>query len=74
MPRHAILLKPTQEDATVAQEAILTQAMINAFSLSHLPVPEPSIFTGDPLKLTDWKVSFKALIDQKPLPVSEKML
>ena len=74
IPQHATLPKPTAEDAGVAQEAVLTQAMANSFALSRLPVPEPSIFTGDPLKFIDWKVSFKPLIDQKPLPASEKML
>jgi len=32
------------------------------------------MFTGDPLKFIDWKIYFMALIDQKHLPASEKML
>ena len=58
----------TQEEARTSL-AGLVQAI---FALSHLPVLEPTTFTGDPLKFIHWKVSFKALIDQKPLPVSEK--
>ncbi len=51
----------------------MAQAITSSLTLSRLPVPEPTTFTDDPLKFIDWKVSFKALIDQKPLPVSEKM-
>ncbi|XP_049419820.1 uncharacterized protein LOC125880984 [Epinephelus fuscoguttatus] len=53
---------------------MLTQAIASSFALSRLPVPGLTTFTGDPLKFIDWKVFFMALIDQKPLPVSEKML
>lgn len=52
----------------------MTQAIASSFTLSRLRVPEPIIFTGDPLKFVDWKVSFMALIGQKPLPDGEKML
>ncbi len=59
---------------TTQEEVSLTQAIVSSFTLIRLPVPEPTAFTGDPLKFIDWKISFNAHIDQKPLPVSEKML
>ncbi len=73
-PRQAPPLKSTPEETSFAQENILTQAIASSFALSRLPVPELTTFTGDPLKFIDWKVFFMAPIDQKPLPVSEKML
>lgn len=73
-PQPAAPQKSTHEDASVAQETTVTQALTSSFTLSCLPVPELTTFTGDPLKFIDWKVFFMALIDQKPLPVSEKML
>lgn len=55
------------------EEASFAQAIASSLTLSRLPVPEPTIFTGDPLKYTDWKISFTALIGKKPLPTSEKI-
>ncbi|KAL4006146.1 hypothetical protein ACER0C_005859 [Sarotherodon galilaeus] len=56
------------------EELSLVQALASSLTLNRLPVPEPTIFSGDPLKFMDWKVSFMALIGGKPLPVCEKML
>ncbi|XP_063052707.1 uncharacterized protein LOC134447256 [Engraulis encrasicolus] len=55
-------------------EVNLAQEIANSFTLSRLPIPEPAVFTGDPLKFIDWQLSFYALIDQRSLPVAEKML
>lgn len=49
------------------------QAIASSLSMNRLPVPEPTTFSGDPLRFTDWKVSFITLSDRKPLPVSETM-
>ncbi|KAL1258159.1 hypothetical protein QQF64_011403 [Cirrhinus molitorella] len=62
------------EVSVIQEEVSLAQAIASSLTLSRLPVPEPTTFTGDPLKFIDWKISFMALIDQKPLPASEKML
>ncbi|XP_024119479.1 uncharacterized protein LOC112140697 [Oryzias melastigma] len=56
------------------QELNLAQALANSLTLNRLPLPELAIFSGDPLKFVDWKISFMALIGNKPLPVGEKML
>ena len=45
----------------------------DSFSMSRLPVPEPTIFSGEPIQYPDWKSSFRALIDRKNLPSSDKM-
>lgn len=60
-------LQPSQENVALAQ------AIADSLSTHRLPVPEPTIFAGDPLKFIDWKMSFMALIDRKPLPPGEKM-
>lgn len=44
---------------------VKTQVLANSLSISRLPVPEPTTFTGDPLKFIDLKMSFTALIDRK---------
>lgn len=64
----------TVPEMTSTQEsASLAQAIASSLSLNRLPVPEPTTFSGDPLRFTDWKMSFMILIDRKPLPASEKM-
>ncbi len=59
--------QPSQDNVALAQ------AIADSLSTHRLPVPEPTIFAGDPLKFIDWKMSFMALIDRKPLPPGEKM-
>ncbi|XP_026042791.1 uncharacterized protein LOC113033320 [Astatotilapia calliptera] len=56
------------------QEVSLTQELASLFVSNRLPAPEPTVFTGNPLKFIDWKISFMALIGHKPLPAGEKML
>ncbi|KAK7884949.1 hypothetical protein WMY93_028072 [Mugilogobius chulae] len=58
-----------QEDSTTT----LAQALAESIHISRLPVPEPTVFNGDPLKYKDWKMSFEMLIDRKNIPVNEKI-
>lgn len=59
----------TQEDSTAA----LARVLMESINISRLPVPEPSVFIGDPLKYKDWEMSFQTLIDRKNIPVYEKL-
>lgn len=47
----------TQEDSTTA----LARALAESINISRLPVPEPAVFNGDPLKYKDWKMAFQTL-------------
>lgn len=49
-------------------------ALAEAMSANRLPVPEPVVFTGDPLKFKDWRLSFETLIDRKNIPKNKKLL
>ncbi|XP_042596033.1 uncharacterized protein LOC122139888 [Cyprinus carpio] len=61
-------------EVTMTQESVsLAQVIASSLSMNRLPVPEPTTFRGDPLQFTDWRMTFIALIDRKPLPPSEKM-
>ena len=44
-------------------EVSLVQALKESLLMTRLPAPEPFIFTGDPLKFTEWRTCFKALIE-----------
>lgn len=54
-----------QEGQVTKNEATLLQTLQESMALTRLPVPEPSIFSGDPLKFTEWSTSFKALIERR---------
>lgn len=58
-----------QEHSTVT----LAGAIAESINASRLPVPEPSVFSGDPLRYKDWKMSFQTLIGRKNIPVNEKV-
>ena len=60
----------TQEGNSVSS---LANAIAEAINSSRLPVPEPTVFMGDPLRYKDWKMSFETLIGRKNIPVSEKI-
>lgn len=51
----------------------LANSLAQQMSLSRLPPPEPNIFYGDPLKYPGWKVAFQALIEQRQIPVTERI-
>ena len=42
-------------------------------SATKLPPPKPQIFTGEPLKFVEWRISFNALVEGKGLTASERM-
>ena len=63
------------EDSTPKADgtAAIITAITDSISLSRLPVPEPTVFSGEPIQYPDWKSCFHALIDRKALPSSDKM-
>lgn len=63
------LIQSRQADSTAA----IIRAFAESISASRLPVPEPTIFNGNPLRYNDWKVSFQTLIDRKNLPAEERI-
>ncbi len=51
----------------------LVRTLAEAITANRVPIPEPEIFKGDPLKYNDWKLSFFTLIDRKNLLAQEKL-
>ena len=49
------------------------KVLSESVNLSRMPVPEPPIFTGDPLKYFEWKTAFSILIERKNIPSSERI-
>ena len=52
---------------------LIAEALAASVGLSRLPVPEPSIFTGDPMAYADWRASFAALIESRGIPSQERI-
>ena len=51
----------------------LVKVLAEAISANRLPIPEPTTFSGDPLKFNHWKSSFQTLIENKNIPNTEKV-
>ncbi|XP_034053580.1 uncharacterized protein LOC117533769 [Gymnodraco acuticeps] len=51
----------------------LVKVLAGALTANRIPVPEPSVFSGDALKYNDWKLSFEILIDQKNIQDKENI-
>ena len=51
----------------------LTKTLADQVSLNRLPIPEPSVFQGDPLQYQSWKFAFKTLIDSRNIPPCERV-
>lgn len=49
------------------------RALAEAISANRIPIPEPAVLSGEPLKYNDWKHSFQTLIGCKNLPAQEKL-
>ena len=47
--------------------------MCTQMSLSRLPVPEPEVFSGDPLQYFSWENSFQTLIATRGVPENERI-
>nr|XP_034330613.1 uncharacterized protein LOC117690468 [Crassostrea gigas] len=68
-PTESTCRSPNLEQGLLSLANSLAQQM----SLSRLPPPEPYIFFGDPLNYPGWKVAFQALIEQRQIPVTERI-
>ena len=74
----------TVEKDKVAREAEIGASLLDAnkeligtltsqLTLSRLPSPEPSVFTGDPMSYIGWKKSFEVLISSRSVPEAERI-
>ena len=64
------ITSPSSEESVVDT---LAKALAKSVNLNRLPIPEPSVFTGDPLQYMEWKSSFETLIERKDVPPEEKL-
>ncbi len=53
--------------------AQLAQAVQDSITMNRLPIPEPTVFSGEPIHFIEWKASFMSLIDQKGISAADKL-
>ena len=58
-----------QGSSSADKTAEIVTTIADSFSLSRLPAPEPTTFSGAPIHYPDWKSSFYALIHRKNVPL-----
>ncbi|KAG7494536.1 hypothetical protein JOB18_032575 [Solea senegalensis] len=63
-----VVIPPQELNATD-----LVKTFAEILNASRLPVPEPTVFSGNPLRYSDWKISFQTLIDRRSIPAEEKI-
>ncbi len=61
------------QSTPLSEVSHLAQAVQDSIAINRLPVPEPTVFNGDPIQFVDWKASFMSLIDRKGIPVADKL-
>ncbi|XP_035525621.1 uncharacterized protein LOC118333908 [Morone saxatilis] len=75
-PTSSLALSPTPQaviNTSNESTAELVKVLAGALNGNRIPVPEPSVFSGDPLQYNDWKISFETLIGQKNIQDKEKI-
>lgn len=51
----------------------LAQAVQDSIAINRLPMPEPTVFNGNPIDFVEWKTSFMSLIDGKNISPADKL-
>ncbi|XP_067946371.1 uncharacterized protein [Watersipora subatra] len=59
--------------SNVSEAQILADSIAKAVHSSKFPVPEPPIFSGNPLEYVNWEVSFRSLVERSGIPDSDKI-
>lgn len=52
----------------------LAKAIQESIATNRLPMPTPTIFSGEPMHFIEWRASFQSLIDQKNISSADKLL
>lgn len=71
--QHNSLPQAVSQDRPEDGTAALVRLFAESISASRIPLPEPTVFNGDPLRFNDWKASFQTLVDRKNILADEKI-
>jgi len=62
---------PTSDSASNTSEFVKVQA--DSVNMNRISIPEPIVFSGDPLRFFEWKTSFKLMIESKNITQNDKI-
>lgn len=61
------------QSASLSEVSHLAQAVQDSIAINRLPLPEPTVFNGDPIQFVEWKSSFMSLIGKKGISAADKL-
>nr|XP_055062625.1 uncharacterized protein LOC129445442 [Misgurnus anguillicaudatus] len=70
-PTLALSFTPAQ--TTPPNVSQLAQAIQDSIKLNRLPMPEPTVFSGESLSFIEWKSTFISLIEQQGISTADKL-
>ncbi|KAJ8035280.1 hypothetical protein HOLleu_22452 [Holothuria leucospilota] len=71
LPKTGLAANVASENSAT-QEDNFAKLLAKQVSLSRLPIPEPGVFQGDPLKYPAWKSAIDLLLENKGVPSNER--
>ena len=66
-------LPDKQADISKVNMIEIAKLMNESLNASRLPIPEPTIFTGNPLEYPSWKCAFETLIESKSIQPTHRI-
>ncbi|XP_038158088.1 uncharacterized protein LOC119794558 [Cyprinodon tularosa] len=63
----------TVKPAPLTDASYLAQAIQESIATHRLPIPTPTVFSGDPIHYIEWRASFQSLIDRKNISSADKL-
>ena len=66
-------LPDKQLDSSKINMIELAKLMNESLNASRLPIPEPTMFTGNPLEYPSWKCAFETLIESKSIQPTHRI-
>lgn len=51
----------------------LAQAIQDSIAVNRLPMPMPTVFSGDPILFIEWRASFMSPVDRKGISSVDKL-
>lgn len=77
-PMYSSSIKPTLNEKASspppnADVSYLAQAVQESITPNRLPMPEPTVFSADPIHFLEWKASFQSLIDKRHISSADKL-
>lgn len=72
-PKHTVPSYSIPAPTAPPSVSQLAQAVQDSIRINRLPTPEPTMFSGEPIKFIEWKSTFMSLIEQTGMSAADKL-